>query len=177
MTEEIKKLQTTQRQNHIVDPQAGLDFLTRARLIAKHREDRWTKLITNWNPAISTQQKGYEKQGRPAKRWEDDLNAYPQPTRYNRDDNDLTSDTTWLPRRKTARNRTLWEVTSQAADSNNQHDPGPQQPRLRQPNLQHTTKQQIRQKLTTNTKKTPKTTTSKTTTIRYSSSLTQLIGS
>ena len=47
-----------------------------ARMIAKHHEDRWTKLASNWNPAISTKQKGYGKQGRPAKRWEDDLAIY-----------------------------------------------------------------------------------------------------
>ena len=45
-----------------------------ARMIAKHHEERWTKLISNWNPAISTKQKGYRKQGRMAKRWEDDIN-------------------------------------------------------------------------------------------------------
>ena len=33
-----------------------------------------------------------------------------------------------------------WTVTSQAADSNNQHDRQPPQPRLRQPNKQRTTK-------------------------------------
>ena len=42
-------------------------------MIAKHHEDRWTKLVSNWNPAVSTRQTGYRKQGRPAKRWEDDL--------------------------------------------------------------------------------------------------------
>ena len=26
-------------------------------MIAKHREDRWTTLISNWNPAITTRQK------------------------------------------------------------------------------------------------------------------------
>ena len=40
----------------------------------------------------------------------------------------------------------------------------------RQPNQPHTTKQQIRLRLTTKTRTTPKTTTNKTTTIRYSAS-------
>ena len=44
-------------------------------MIAKHHEDRWTKLVSNRN---------YRKQGRPAKRWEDDLNTYLQPDRTNR---------------------------------------------------------------------------------------------
>ena len=54
------------------------------------------KLVSNWNPAILIKRKGYRKQGRPAKRWEDDLNTYSQPDRTNRDNNDLTSDMTWL---------------------------------------------------------------------------------
>ena len=65
-------------------------------MIAKHHEDRWTKLVATWNPAISTKQKGYRKQGRLAKRWEHDLNIYLQPDRSNRDNNDLTSDMTRL---------------------------------------------------------------------------------
>ena len=37
-----------------------------------------------------------QAKGRPAKRWEDDVNIYSQPNRSNRDDNDLTSDMAWL---------------------------------------------------------------------------------
>ena len=66
-----------------------------ARMIAKQYEDR-TKSVSNWNPAISTKQKGYRKQGRPPKRLEDDLNTYLHPDRTNRDNNELTSDMTWL---------------------------------------------------------------------------------
>ena len=40
--------------------------------------------------------KRFRKQGRPAKRWEDDLNIYSQPDRASRDNTDLTSDMTWL---------------------------------------------------------------------------------
>ena len=36
-------------------------------MIPKHHEDRWIKLISNCNPAISTKQNGYRKQGRQAK--------------------------------------------------------------------------------------------------------------
>ena len=32
-----------------------------ARMIAKHHEDRWTKLFSNRNPAMSTKQKAYCK--------------------------------------------------------------------------------------------------------------------
>ena len=45
-----------------------------ARMIAKHDKDRWTQLISNWNPAISTKPRGYQNQGRPAKRWDDVIN-------------------------------------------------------------------------------------------------------
>ena len=79
------------KQNHVVDSQAEPDLL-KARMIAKHHGDRWTKLISNWTPAISTKQKGDWKQGGPAKRWEDDLDTYLQPDRTNRDNSDLTSD-------------------------------------------------------------------------------------
>ena len=43
-------------------------------MIAKHHKDRWTKIVSNWNPAISTKHKGYWTQGR-AKLREDDLNT------------------------------------------------------------------------------------------------------
>ena len=49
-------------------------FWRRARMIPKHHEDRWTSLVSNWNPAVSTKQ-----QGRLTKRWEDDINIYLQP--------------------------------------------------------------------------------------------------
>ena len=41
------------------------------------------KAYLDWNPAVSTKQKGYRKQGRRAKRWEDDINTYVFPA--NRD--------------------------------------------------------------------------------------------
>ena len=44
----------------------------------------------------TNQQKGYRKQVRPTKRWEDDINLYLQATKAHRDNNDLTNDTTWL---------------------------------------------------------------------------------
>ena len=48
----------------------------------------------NGTQQYQTIKKGTAKQRRPAKRWEDDL--YLQSNRSNRDNNDLTSDTTWL---------------------------------------------------------------------------------
>ena len=45
--------------------------------------------------------------GRPAKRWEDDLNTNLQPDRTNRDNNDLMSDMTWLT---TAEGTSTWDA-------------------------------------------------------------------
>ena len=54
-----------------------------------------------------TSKKGTAKQVRSAKRWEDDL--YLQSNRSNRDDNDLTSDTTWLT---TADDSLKWDAVN-----------------------------------------------------------------
>ena len=104
--------------------------------------------------------KGYRKQGRPAKRWEDDLNAYQQPTRSNRDNNDLTSDTTWL----TTASMESDFVSKQTRANNTTHDTYHHD--YDKPTNNARPKQQVRLRLTTKTK-----TTVKTTTIRYSSSL------
>ena len=81
-------------------------YWRQARMIAKHHEDHWTKLVSNWNPAVSTKQKRVQ-QRRKAKRWEDDLNIFLRPDRYNRDNNDLTSDMTWLT---TAEDSSEWDA-------------------------------------------------------------------
>ena len=70
-------------------------YWRQARMTAKHREDRWTELFSSWKP-YHPSRKGTGKQGRPVKRCEADINAYLQPARTNRDNNDLTKDTTWL---------------------------------------------------------------------------------
>ena len=78
------------KQNHVVDSpdlEAGKDDCQAPRRPLDH---------SNWNPAISTKQKGYRKQGRPATSWEGVLNTYLQPDRMNSDSNDFTSDITWL---------------------------------------------------------------------------------
>ena len=53
-------------------------------MIAKHHADRWTKPISNGSPAISTNQEGYRKQGRLAKRWEGEINLYLQPNKVHK---------------------------------------------------------------------------------------------
>ena len=70
-------------------------YWRQARMIFKHHVDRWTKFVSNWNPAISTKQ------------WEDDLNTNSQPDRTNGDNNDLTSDMTWLI---TAEDTSKWDA-------------------------------------------------------------------
>ena len=67
-----------------------------ARMTAKHHEDRGTKIVSNWNPAIST------KQDQPR---------------------DGRISTTTYPQRKTPRNGVLWKVTSYAADSTSKTEP------------------------------------------------------
>ena len=81
--------------NHIVDLQAEQVILESG------KNDCQT-------PAISSKQKRCWKQGRPAKRWEDDINAYLQPATTNRNKNDLTNDTTWLT---TAQDGLKWDST------------------------------------------------------------------
>ena len=71
-------------------------FWKQARMIAKHHHERWTKLRSKWRPAMSTKQKGYRKQGRPAKRWGRRHQVIPAPTEVHGDKNDLTNNTTWL---------------------------------------------------------------------------------
>ena len=65
-------------------------------MIARHHEDRWTKLVTNWNPEVSTKQEGYRQQGRPAKMWEDDRDIYSLPDRSSTHKNDLAGVMAWL---------------------------------------------------------------------------------
>ena len=143
-------------------------------MIAKHHEDRWTKLVSNWNPAISTKKEGDRKQGRPTKRWEDDLNSI-LTTRPELTEKTTTSRATrpGFPRHKMARTWNSCGKTDfyEQQTSSKQHDSRPQSPtRLRQPNQQHTSKQRTRLTRTTKTKTTPKTTA-----LRYSSSLNRLI--
>ena len=80
-------------------------------MIAKHNEGRWTKLISNWNPATSTKQKGYGKQGRLAKTWEEDINSNLQPTKVHRDYTDLSKDTTWVTTAQDGLKWTPWKAT------------------------------------------------------------------
>ena len=61
-----------------------------ARMIARHHEDRWTKLGPNW------MEPSYTNQAKKGTTNKEDLNVYLQPDRSNRDNNDLTSDITWL---------------------------------------------------------------------------------
>ena len=98
----------------------------------ERHEGRWTKLITNWNPTTSTKQKGYRKQGRPAKRWEDDINSYLQPSKVHR-----------VKRHDLAHHGRRWlemvlhrKRPCEQQTQNNQYDPRPRSSRRRQPNQQ-----------------------------------------
>ena len=108
---------------------------------AKHHEDRWAKLVSNWNPAISTWRKGYQKQGRLATRWQDDLHIYLQPDRSNRDNIDLTSDSKRDAMESDFVKQPAIPTTPITTTATTQ---------------QHTTNQQVRQRLRTKTRTTPK---------------------
>ena len=110
-------------------------YWNQARTIAKHHEGRWTKLLSNWNPAISTKLKGYQKQGRPAKRWEEHINANLQPTRVTRNDSDLTSDTTWLT---AAQDGLTWESMESHLIFSIRMQPARPRPSLRLRQANHT---------------------------------------
>ena len=60
-------------------------YARQATIIAKHHKDRWTKLVSYWNPARSNKQKGHRKQARKTS-WQDDIT----------ENNDVRSDITWL---------------------------------------------------------------------------------
>ena len=128
--------------------------------------DRFSKLVSNWNPAFSTKQ-----QGRPAKRWEDDLKINSQPDRSNRNNSDLTRDMTWVT---TAEDSSKWDAMESDFISSRLKQPArPTTPITTTATTQpKTTKQQELLRLTAKAKTTLKTTTmSKTTKIRYLSSL------
>ena len=50
-------------------------------LMEHHHERRWTKLISNWNPSISTKQKRYLTQGRPRQEMERRNQFFVHPTK------------------------------------------------------------------------------------------------
>ena len=88
-------------------------------MIVKHNEGRWTKLISDWNPAISTKQKEYRKRGTEERTTS---THYLQPIRIDRDSNDLTSDMTWLT---TAHGGSKWDSIMESDTCNDHHHQTP----------------------------------------------------
>ena len=39
-------------------------------------DDRWCRIITNWQPTTVERRPAYRRQGRPRKRWSDDIDEY-----------------------------------------------------------------------------------------------------
>ena len=95
-------------------------------------------------PSNINQAKGYLKQGRPATRWEDDLNIHLQPDRSNRDHKDLTRYMTCLTTAEDSLKRVAMDSDFISSRLKQQHDPRPLS--LRQRNQQRTTTQQVRLK-------------------------------
>ena len=167
-TQQYAKRTTCEHHTDAVDCHAEPDLLEASRMIAEQHEDRWTTFVSSWNSAIWTKQKGYSKQGRPAKRWEDDLNTYWPPEKTNRANNDLTRDMTWLT---TTKDNSKCDDVESDFTNNRSKQPGwptatSGTTATTQPNQQHTSKPRTRLTPTTKTNTTPKTTT-----IRFSSSL------
>ena len=112
-----------------------------ARMIAKHHEDCWTNLVSNWNLATSTKQNGYRKQGRPAKRWNVDLNItcnLPDPTatanssKWDAMESDFIGSRLTQPARPTtAPYHHDYNNPTNNARSNNKHDQGSRPKRRR----------------------------------------------
>ena len=95
-----------------------------AGMIAKNHDDCWARLIAKLRPATSTKQNGYRKRGRPAKRWDDDINSYLPPTTAYCEHNDLTNDMT-LAHRSTMQLEMRLRVNSRL---HNQQNPRPTEP-------------------------------------------------
>ena len=78
--------------NHVADPQTEQDILEAGKNHCHTPRRSLDKASLQLDSSGINQTDMVPEKGRPAKRWEDDLNAYPQPTRTNRDNSDLTSD-------------------------------------------------------------------------------------
>ena len=68
------RILSSSKWNHVLDPQTERDALETSK-------ERWTKLVSNWNPAMSSRRKGYQKLGRTAKRREDWLTTAQDPSK------------------------------------------------------------------------------------------------
>ena len=116
------------RRNHVVDPQAEPNLLEAG------KDDCQTprRLLDQACSSSIKQAQRCRKQGRAAKRWEDDLDIYFQPDRSNRDTNDLTSDMTWPT---TADDSSKWDaVESDLKRSRLKQPARPLSPQRRPPN-------------------------------------------
>ena len=49
-----------------------------AQRIANQSQDRWSRLVTQWQPELDTKRHAQRQQARPRKRWDDDINNYLQ---------------------------------------------------------------------------------------------------
>ena len=84
-------------------------FWKQTRMTAKLHDDRWNKLPSNWNPAISTKRKGVPETGKTGQ----EIGRRPRHllTARQIQNNDLTSDKTWLI---TAQDGSQWDAMESA---------------------------------------------------------------
>ena len=60
-------------------------------------KERWTRKAAEWNPGLDKSSNTQRRAGRPAKRWEDDLNDFVKAeATETAQSNDLKNDTTWF---------------------------------------------------------------------------------
>ena len=60
-------------------------------------KQRWTRKAAEWNPGLDKSTNTQRRAGRPAKRWEDDLNDFVKAeATETAQSNDLKNDTTWF---------------------------------------------------------------------------------
>ena len=86
----------------------------KARRIVFVNEQRWNRRVFDWHPGLDTSIKTRRQEGRPKRRWEDDLNEFlkieetQEKTKY-----DLTHNNTWMSEAKNAKNGKTMKKTSQ----------------------------------------------------------------
>ena len=96
--------------------------------IASHPETRWTNKAATWNPGLSIGANANRAEGRPRKRWEDNINQFlkSEETEATKS-KDFKNNDTWIWQRKTKMERNGKRLC-QETENTTDHDDGEQQP-------------------------------------------------
>ena len=77
--------------------------------IAQQPDERWSRLVAQWDPQITNPRHSHRPQSRPHKRWDDDINPFLKHYINNSDDDtDCTNNTPLPDWMELARNKTKW---------------------------------------------------------------------